>query len=216
MLTRRPKGNKAVSACQKTPWFMKRLKITGARRNANEIRTERLLLRPLRYRDAKDFYEYAKDEQVAKYVLWDAHTSLNQTKAILHSQMIQCRQEGLFTMAITMKETRRMVGTIGLVDRDWDNHTAEVGFSLARVFWGQGLMTEALKAYLRFLFEQNIVHRIEARHDVDNPASGSVMKKAGMKEEGLMKDRIYYKMRYASVRLYAAIQGEWLKENAAR
>ncbi|MDI9521068.1 MAG: GNAT family N-acetyltransferase [Bacillota bacterium] len=201
---------------QKTPWFLKQLKFTGAGADANEIRTERLLLRPLRYRDAKDFYEYAKDEQVARYVLWDAHTSLNQTKAILRSQMMQCRQEGLLTMAITMKETRRMVGTIGLVNRDWDNHTAEVGFSLARAVWGQGLMTEALTAYLRFIFDQNIIHRIEALHDVDNPASGKVMKKAGMKEEGLLKERIYYKMRYASVRLYAAIRDEWLRENAAR
>lgn len=205
-----------MSMYQKTPWFLKQLKFTGAGADANEIRTERLLLRPLRYRDAKDFYEYAKDEQVARYVLWDAHTSLNQTKAILRSQMMQCRQEGLLTMAITMKETRRMVGTIGLVNRDWDNHTAEVGFSLARAVWGQGLMTEALTAYLRFIFEQNIIHRIEALHDVDNPASGKVMKKAGMKEEGLLKERIYYKMRYASVRLYAAIRDEWLRENAAQ
>lgn len=205
-----------MSMYQKTPWFLKQLKFTGAGADANEIRTERLLLRPLRYRDAKDFYEYAKDEQVARYVLWDAHTSLNQTKAILRSQMMQCRQEGLLTMAITMKETRRMVGTIGLVNRDWDNHTAEVGFSLARAVWGQGLMTEALTAYLRFIFDQNIIHRIEALHDVDNPASGKVMKKAGMKEEGLLKERIYYKMRYASVRLYAAIRDEWLRENAAR
>lgn len=216
MFTRKQKAEKAVSIYQKTPWLIKRLKLRNDQPEMTNIKTARLLLRPLRYQDAKDFYEYAKDEQVARYVLWDAHTSLNQTKAILRSQMMQSRQEGLFTMAITLKENKRMIGTIGLVGRDWDNHTAEVGFSLARAFWRQGLMTEALSAYLRFLFEQNIVHRIEAQHDVDNPASGSVMRKAGMKEEGLLKERVYYKKRYASVRLYAAIQDEWLRENPAR
>lgn len=200
-----------MSATQKTPWFLKRLTLSDDKPAGRDIRTDRLLLRPLRYRDAKDFYEYAKNPAVARYVLWDPHTSLNQTRAILTSQMAQSKQENLYTLAITLRKSGRMVGTIGLVTRDWDNNSAEVGFSLAQDCWGQGLMTEALIGYLRFLFERNDFHRIEAQHDVDNPASGSVMKKAGMQAEGVLKEKVYYKKRYASVVLYACLKDEWLK-----
>lgn len=200
-----------MGSAVKTPWFIKRLRLSGEKGAAPGIRTERLFLRKLRYKDARDFYAYAKDKEVARYVLWDAHTNLSQTKAILHSQITESRQESLNTLAITLRENGRMIGTIGLVSRDWDNLSAEVGFSMGREYWGKGLMTEALTAYLRFLFEKEGLHRVEAQHDVDNPASGQVMRKAGMKEEGLLKERIHYKNRFASVRLYAAIREEWLQ-----
>lgn len=169
------------------------------------IMTERLVLRPLRYRDAKDFYAYARDPEVARYVLWDPHTSLGQTRGILHSLIIQSRLEGLRTRAITLRDSGRMVGTIGLVSRDWENHSAEVGFSLARDCWNQGLASEALAAYLEDLFTKAGLHRVEAQHDLLNPASGAVMRKAGMRKEGVLKDRMFYKGRYASLVLYAAV-----------
>ena len=127
------------------PWFVRLL---GSQPSKEVLKTERLLLRPLRYRDAKDFHAYATDAQVARYVLWEAHASLGQTRAILHSQIVQSRLEGLHTKAIVLQESQQMVGTIGLVWSDPLYQCAEVGFSLARACWGQGLMTEALRAYL--------------------------------------------------------------------
>ncbi len=200
-----------MSATKKAPWFVRQLSLYRDNKASPALKTARLLLRPLRYRDAKDFYAYAQDDQVARYVLWDAHTSQGQTRAILHSQIVTSKQENLCTMAIVRRDSNRMVGTIGLVTRDFDNLSAEVGFSLARDCWGQGLMTEALKAYLRYLFEHQGLHRIEAMHDELNPASGAVMQKAGMKAEGRLRERIYYKKRHASVILYACLREEWLK-----
>jgi ribosomal-protein-alanine N-acetyltransferase len=195
------------------PWFLRHLQLQDSTACSNALHTARMALRPLRYRDARDFYLYAKDPQVAQYVLWDAHTSLSQTRSILRGQISRNRKENLLTMAMTLKENDRMVGTIGLVWRDWQNLSAEVGFSLAADCWGRGLMTEALIAYLRFAFTQQNIHRIEAQHDVLNPASGAVMRKAGMREEGLLQERIYYKGRHASVILFAAIRETWLGEH---
>ena len=192
------------------PWFLRHLQLQDNPVCGNALHTERMILRPLRSRDARDFHLYARDPQVAQYVLWDTHTSLSQTRSILRGQISQSSKESLLTMAITLKENNRMVGTIGLVWRDWQNQSAEVGFSLAADCWGQGLMTEALIAYLKFAFTQQNIHRIEAQHDVLNPASGAVMRKAGMQEEGLLKERIYYKGRHASVVLFAAIRETWL------
>lgn len=175
--------------------------------------TPRLLLRPLRMKDAEDFHAYARNPEVARYVLWDPHTSLSQTRGILRSLMAQSRLEGLHTRAITLRDTGRMVGTIGLVNRDFQNHTAEVGFSIARDCWGQGLTAEALSAYLAYLFSALRLHRVEAQHDAQNPASGRVMEKAGMAREGLLAERLYYKGRYASLVVYAALRESWVKEH---
>lgn len=174
------------------------------------VSTARLLLRPLRMSDAADFHAYAKNPRVARFVLWDAHQSLGQTRSVLRGQIRDSAQEGLMTLAITRRVSGQMVGTIGLVWRDGANQEAEVGFSLAEDCWGQGLMTEALTAYLRHLFQATDIRRVEAQHDVLNPSSGRVMRKAGMKAEGLLREKLYYKGAYASVMLYAALKDEWL------
>ena len=200
-----------MGATDHAAWLLRRLRLGEGRAPSPVIHTRRLLLRPLKMQDARDFHAYAKDPQVAEYVLWDPHTGLGQTRSILRGLMADSKLASLHTKAIVLKESGRMVGTIGLVARDWDNQAAEVGFSLAAAQWGQGLMTEALTAYLRHIFHQPGINRVEAQHDVYNPASGAVMRKAGMEEEGVLRERIHYKGRYASVILYAAIREPWLK-----
>lgn len=191
-------------------WLSRRRRRKPGGADGAALKTGRLLLRPLRFQDAKDFFAYAKNPRVARYVLWDAHESLGQTRGILRGQMRDSAREGLMTLAILLKSSGRMVGTIGLVWRNPADHEAEVGFSLAEDCWGQGLMTEALKAYLHLVFTSTDIRRVEALHDVLNPVSGSVMRKAGMRQEGLLRDKILYKGSYASVMLYAALRDEWL------
>ena len=188
--------------------------LTTPKDDSAVLRTQRLTLRPLQMQDARDFHAYAKDPKVAEYVFWDAHESLGQTRAILRGLIHQSRQELLYTKAIIINDSRRMIGTIGLVTRDLDNQTAEVGFSLSAAYWGQGVMSEALGAYLRYLFTLPDINRVEAQHDVLNPSSGAVMDKVGMVKEGVLRERIYYKKRYASVVLYAATRGQWQQKQA--
>jgi len=174
------------------------------------IQTARLILRAPRRRDARQLFAYASDEAVSRYVLWETHQSLSDSRAALSGLLSGNRREGLCALAVIRKADERMVGTIGLVWRDPVNQSAEVGFSLARDCWGQGLMTEALTAYLRYAFTCLGVNRMEAQHDRRNPASGRVMEKAGMKSEGLLRGRMYYKGSYADLALYAALRDEWL------
>jgi len=184
------------------PWFFKYLQPGASAKDS--LLTRRLLLRPLNRQDAKDFHAYARDPLVAKYVYWEPHKTLAQTRIILQGLMLQNRAEGLHTKALVLRDSLRMVGTIGLVWADKQNRVAELGFSLARDCWGQGLMAEALGAYLDYLFTTQGYERLEARHDILNPASGAVMRKAGMREEGLPPERVHYKGREASLVVYAA------------
>jgi ribosomal-protein-alanine N-acetyltransferase len=65
--------------------------------------------------------------------------------------------------------------------------SCEVGYNISRLFWGKGIMTEALKAVISYLFIGIGMNRIEARHNTLNSASGSVMQKSGMKHEGILR-----------------------------
>jgi RimJ/RimL family protein N-acetyltransferase len=62
-----------------------------------------------------------------------------------------------------------------------------VGYVLGRLYWNHGFTTEALKAVNSWCLAQKNVYRVQAFHDVANPASGRVMEKAGMQREGLLR-----------------------------
>ena len=90
-----------------------------------------------------------------------------------------------------------------------DHATVEVGYSLAREHWGQGLMTAALPAVIRETFRVLKLHRIEAMHFTDNPASGRVMAKCGMPHEGHMRERICCKGVFRDVEMWAVLRKDW-------
>lgn len=171
--------------------------------------TPRLTLRPVRMSDAGDLYEYSSDPQVAQHVLWDAHTSIHQTRGYIRYLLRQYRSAAPSTFVIALRSTGKVVGTIGFMWLQTENRSAEVGYSLSRAYWNQGLMTEALREVLRFGFDKLNLNRIEAQHESDNPASGRVMLKAGMRREGTLRQRIYNKGRYTDVELYAVLRQDF-------
>lgn len=173
------------------------------------IRTERLTLRPVRMSDAEDLYEYSSDPLVARHVLWDAHSSIHQTRSYIRYLLRQYRNAAPSTFVIALNDTGKVIGTIGFMWLQQDNRSAEVGYSLNRAYWNQGLMTEALRAVLEFGFTKLNLNRIEAQHESDNPASGRVMAKAGMRHEGLLRQRLYNKGRFTDVDLYAALRQDF-------
>lgn len=173
------------------------------------IRTPRLTLRPVRMSDANDLYEYSADPQVAKHVLWDAHTSIHQTRAYIRYLLRQYRNAQPSTLAIALTGSGKVVGTIGFMWVQRENRSAEIGYSLNRAYWNQGLMTEALRAMLEFGFTKLNLNRIEAQHESDNPASGKVMLKAGMRYEGRLRQRLYNKGRFTDVELYAILRQDF-------
>lgn len=172
------------------------------------LETQRLILRPLKMRDAHDLYAYARDPEVSRHVLWDAHESVWQSRQYLRAALRQYRRGLPGSFAITLRQSGRMIGTIGFMWVNTDHRSAEVGYSLARDYWNQGIMTEALRAVITFGLDTLRLHRIEAQHETDNPASGRVMAHVGMQYEGTLRQRLKNKGRYVDVALYAILQGD--------
>ncbi len=173
------------------------------------LTTPRLILRQVRMSDAQDIYEYSRDPEVARHVLWDAHTSIHQTRAYIRFLLRQYRTGQPGSFVIELARERKAIGTIGFMWINQDYRSAEVGYSLSRSYWNQGIMSEALAAVLSFGFERLHLNRIEAQHESDNPASGKVMAHCGMAYEGRMRGRIYNKGRYVDVDVYAILRDDW-------
>ncbi len=170
------------------------------------LETERLLLRRLNMHDAKDIFEYSRDPEVARHVLWEAQRSIGDARAYLRYMIRRYRQNEPASWGIELKSTGKIIGTIGFMWIQSDNAAAEVGYSLARSQWNRGIMTEALRAVLGYGFSTLRLNRIEAMHEVDNPASGAVMRKCGMLHEGTLREKLMNKGRYVDVELYAALR----------
>ncbi|MBQ8200770.1 MAG: GNAT family N-acetyltransferase [Clostridia bacterium] len=175
------------------------------------IDTPRLTLRRLTMRDAQDIYAYSQDPEVARHVLWDAHRSIWDTRAYLRFILRQYRLGEPSSWGIVARDTGRVIGTIGYMWYSVDNSTVELGYSLARERWNQGLMTEALNAVLAETFGVLRLHRVEAQHFSENPSSGRVMEKCGMIHEGSHRQRIYNKGDFRDVELWAILRRDWEK-----
>lgn len=170
------------------------------------LQTPRLILRKMTMADAQDMYDYSRDPEVSRHVLWDAHRSVGESRAYLRYILRQYRNNEPSSWGMELRETGMLVGTIGFMWWNRDNRSAEVGYSLARSQWNKGLMTEALREVIRFGFEEMSLHRVEAQHETTNPASGRVMQKVGMRKEGDLRGRLYNKGRYVDVSLYAILR----------
>jgi ribosomal-protein-alanine N-acetyltransferase len=143
------------------------------------LETERLILRPVSLADAEDMFEYASDEETVVFV-FPQHQTLKETRENIANYFLT---EPLGKYGIELKETGKLIGTIDLRVSE-QNSTAEIGYTLNKHFWGQGLMPEAGREILRVGFEKLRLIRIFANHDIKNPQSGRVMEKLGMKIEG--------------------------------
>ena len=133
------------------------------------------------------FNNYASHEIVTTFLTWQPHKTIEATKMYLSNIVLpDYEKEYTYRWAIVFKETNNVIGCIDVVRKDLDRKRAELGYVLSDYYWGNGIMPEAGKAVIQYLFEEGFV-RIQAIHDIDNPKSGRVMQKIGMEYEGTLK-----------------------------
>ena len=172
------------------------------------LETESLLLRPVRRQDAKDIFAYSSDSDVSRYVLWEPHRTLSETREYIRYVRQLYHQGAPSSWAIALKDDGPVIGTIGFMWYSQENESGEVGYSLSRQYWNRGYATQALSAVVRSAFSHLPLYRIEAQHDLRNPASGRVMEKCGFCREGVMRGRLINKGEHIDVALYAILKSD--------
>ena len=176
------------------------------------LETPRLILRPFVMTDAPVMFKnWASDPEVAKYVTWPAHSSVEVTRMVLRDWTDGYERKNYYKWAITLKEGGTLIGDISVGTMKEQICSAEIGYCMGRAWWGGGLMTEALEAVIRFMIEQVGMNRLEARHDTNNPASGRVMAKAGMTYEGTLRQCDRNNQGICDAAHYSILKEEWEK-----
>lgn len=151
------------------------------------LTTARLVLRPFRKGDAEMMYRnWTSDENVAKYCRWHKHENLDTTIWLLNMYLDELASGFEYRWAITEKGNNEPIGAIDVVAITDDNKTAEIGYVLSKNHWNKGYVTEACESVIYELFSNGFA-KIVAAHRIDNPASGRVMEKCGMRFVGYDK-----------------------------
>jgi len=174
------------------------------------LRTQRLLLRPLTMADAPAaFANWTHDDRVTHFLRWPTHPSLEVTQHVLKSWIDQYPDPSFYQWAIVPQETGEPIGTISAVDMDEKTAKVHIGYCIGSRWWGCGYTSEALKAVIRFFFEQVDAQRIESQHDPLNVASGRVMQKCGMTCEGTLRKADWNNQGLVDACMYSILRSEY-------
>jgi RimJ/RimL family protein N-acetyltransferase len=149
------------------------------------IETERLLLRIPVMEDAAAMLEsYACDPEVTRYLAWRPLQSLEEAEKAIRSRVEGWRKGVSFSWTILLKEDGTLVGTISLRPQGM---RLNMGFVVARPYWGRGYTTEAARSVVEWALAEPGVYRVSAVCDTENLASARVLEKIGMQLEGTLR-----------------------------
>lgn len=148
-----------------------------------KIETDRLILRAWQESDLNDFYEYASVEGVGEMAGWPHHDSIDVTRNVLRSFISNKNH-----FAIIHNASNKVIGSIGLHE-SWANSELdyahlklkEIGYTLSKKYWGQGIMPEAVSAVIKYCFSNLGLDALTTGHSPTNKQSQRVIEKCGFK-----------------------------------
>jgi [ribosomal protein S5]-alanine N-acetyltransferase len=175
-----------------------------------EIRTERLLLRDLTEDDWPAVLAYQGDPAYWRHRVADG-TTPEEARDFVRRLVGLNREEPRtkWVFAITLADTGELIGICSARRPDAESTYAETGYELGPAFWGRGYATEAARAMLRFAFAELGVHRVQASCGTSNEPSERVMKRLGMRREGVLREHGWVKGRWEDELVYGILAHEW-------
>lgn len=171
-------------------------------------------LREMEEHDWKAVHRYASQEKVSQFQPWgpnDEEESRTYVKQAIEDAHKEPRSR--FVFAVMVKERNGLIGAGEFHISDFTNKVGEIGYVINPDYWGMGFATETAKQLIGFGFEQLNLHRIYATCDPRNIASSKVLKKAGMIEEGRLREDILLKDGWRDSLIYSILEQEWTRES---
>ncbi len=110
------------------------------------------------------------------------------------------------TLSFAIILNDKLIGIVNSGITDYENDATEIGFWIGEKYWGKGIMTNALKLFIKELNKKHRLKRIVARVVISNSASCKILKKCGFKLEGTQRKIIKGKNKYHDLYVYSKIQ----------
>jgi len=169
------------------------------------ITTERLVIRLFQESDVVNVANLCNNYNIYKSTMYLPYPySLNDALTWMERHYDNFTQDISYEFAVTDKETGELYGAIALSNNKHFNQ-GEIAYWIGEEYWGKGYATEAAQSIVQFAFEEKKLHKVFARYFSTNPASGKVMEKIGMKQEGILKDHIIKDRKYEDLVYYGII-----------
>lgn len=178
-----------------------------------ELTTERLLLTKITSSDSESLYNLFSNPEVVKFYDLEPFTDTAQAEQLIALFESRYQSSAGIRWAIRMKTSGELIGTCGFNSWSEKMRNATIGYDLHPSNWNKGLSTEALSEILRIAFAGMLscgpLHRIQADTFPGNVASEKVLQKLGFKEEGVRRESIYVKGKYADMKCFGILKQEF-------
>lgn len=177
------------------------------------LETNRLILDQIKPADIPEIVTYADNIKITETTRTMPHPYFEED-AISWLYMVNqgFKNKDNYIFALRKKSDKAFMGGIGLTI-NVENNRAELGYWIAEPFWSKGFTTEAVKAILKFGFEELNLNKIIAVYLTTNEASGKVMVKNGMIKEAEFKDHDIKKEHTVADGIYVSLVQYRLTKN---
>lgn len=145
------------------------------------LETKRLILKPLELSDAQAVFDtWSSDPRVTKFMFYVTHKNVCETEAWITDMQKNLDSDTQYDWGFFLKDEMKLIGSGGAYYKS-EQDAYNIGYNIAFDYWHQGITTEAMQAVLEFL--KNTLHakHIVSDHAVENPNSGKVMEKLGLR-----------------------------------
>ena len=175
-----------------------------------EIETERLILRQFIKSDAEAMFKnWESDPRVTEFLRWPTAKDVSEAEQVLDEWIRGYDDPDFYQWAIVLKEIGEPIGSISVVGKNEKLDIVHIGYCIGSKWWHKGFTSEAFKAIIPFFFKEVGVNRIESQHDPNNPNSGKVMQKCGLKYEGTLRQADWSNKGVVDACMYSLLKSEW-------
>lgn len=174
------------------------------------LKTDRLILRQLTLNDAKAVFAIRSDFAVTRLNIGSAYTSIEQARSLIESILDNYQRHSELRWGITLKNgDDTVIGMCGYNYWAQRDFRGSVGYDLARVYWRQGIMTEAVREVVKFGFEHMALNRIEADASIENEASIRLLKRLGFQHEGIEREQYFEGGEFHDLELFSLLKRDY-------
>lgn len=179
-----------------------------------ELFTKRTQLRRIDYDDLTDMFEYTSNPAVTRYLEWDPHSNIAQTREFIKKTINDYNtSEYSFTWGIEYIDNAKFIGVLRIYDYVPGYGKAEISYIINPDFQGRGIMSEAILKIFSYCFVELKLVRIQAKCSTSNSGSVKLLERIGMTREGCLRKFLKLGNIYHDSYIYAITSDDYFKKN---
>lgn len=171
-----------------------------------ELHTERLHLRKMKVSDSSSLFKIWSDPEVTKFMNINCFTDENQAKDMIKLLDELSQDNKAIRFSIIEIESNEIIGSCGYNSIDFENAKAEIGYDIARAFWGRGYASEAICSLLDYAFSSLKLNRIEAKVEPANVNSVKVLQRLNFTFEGTLRQYEKVNGKFNDLNMYSKLR----------